>query len=292
MLHTIGNGFLTVSVREKGAELQSILDSDGTEYLWQGDPRYWADRALNIFPYVARLTHGRYELDGQQYAMDIHGLAPYLPFTLAEKTDSTMVLRLQADEKTLHHYPRAFVFSIGYALKADTLEISFQVENLDKKTMYFGLGGHPGFNVPLAPGNSFEDYRLAFTKPCTPRRIGFTQSCFLDGTDSEFPMEDGRIIRLTHQLFDHDAIVLKDMDRQVTLESNTGPKITVTFPQMPYLGIWHWPKTDAPYVCIEPWSSLPSVQDKITVFEKQNDLISLEPGKTYVNCWSIRIHAG
>ena len=289
MLHTIRSPFLTVSVKEKGAELQSILDRDGREYLWQGDPRYWPDRALNIFPYVARLTRGRYEMDGQTYSMDIHGLSPYLPFTLTEKTHTAMTLTLFSDGETRQRYPRDFAFSIRYELRQDTLEITFLVENRDHRTMYFGLGGHPGFHVPLTAGRRFEDYRLRFTNPCAPRRIGFTRACFLDGTDEAFPLTDGTTLPLTHRLFDDDAIVLKNTDRQVTLEADGGPKITVTFPQMPYLGIWHQPRTDAPYVCVEPWSSLPSTQDTIAVFENQQDLISLAPGKTYVNRWSIRV---
>ena len=64
--------------------------------------------------------------------------------------------------------------------------------------------------------------------------------------------------------------------------------VTVAFPDMPYLGIWHWPKTDAPYVCIEPWVSLPAKHGEVTVFEKQSDLISLEPGDVYANRWTIR----
>ena len=56
MLYVILNSFLTVSVSDYGAELQSIQGANGTEYLWQGDPTYWKDRAINLFPYVARLT--------------------------------------------------------------------------------------------------------------------------------------------------------------------------------------------------------------------------------------------
>ena len=55
MTHSIKNAFMTVTVSEKGAELQSILGADGTEYLWQGDPAYWNDRALNIFSKVSAL---------------------------------------------------------------------------------------------------------------------------------------------------------------------------------------------------------------------------------------------
>lgn len=45
MIHPIQNGCLRVEVAEHGAELQSIRDTDGTEYLWQGDGTYWSDRA-------------------------------------------------------------------------------------------------------------------------------------------------------------------------------------------------------------------------------------------------------
>ena len=93
-----------------------------------------------------------------------------------------------------------------------------------------------------------------------------------------------------HALFDDDAIVLSGMAREVTLESPSGKRaVTVSFPDMPYLGIWHWPRTDAPYVCIEPWRSLPARKGKIAVFEQQEDLVALDAGKTYTNTWTISI---
>lgn len=288
MNHTIQNEFLTVTVARKGGELQSILGADGTEYLWQGDPAYWPDRALNIFPYVARLTEGAYDLDGQRHHMAIHGIAPYREFTPVAQEQTRLVLELKSDEETFREYPRAFAFRIVYALEGSTLSVIYEVENRDGKTMYFGLGGHPGFQVPFA-GGAFEDYRLRFLTSCAPQRVGFTEACFLSGEDAPYPLEDG-CISLHHDLFDEDAIVLKNMSHAVTLEGPAGGhSVTVSYPQMDYLGIWHMPKTDAPYVCIEPWSSLPSTQDKIAVFEEQADLISLAPGKTYQNKWSISI---
>ena len=84
--------------------------------------------------------------------------------------------------------------------------------------------------------------------------------------------------------------VLTDMDREITLEApGDAHSVTVTFHQMAYLGLWHWPKTDAPYVCIEPWCSLPARAGRIAVFEEQEDLIALAPGQTYRNCWTISI---
>ena len=58
---------------------------------------------------------------------------------------------------------------------------------------------------------------------------------------------------------------------------------------MKYLGLWHMPKTNAPYICIEPWSSLPSREGIIEVFEKQSNLLVLEKNKQYTNTWSIKI---
>ena len=290
MLHTIQNPFLTVTVSEQGAELQSILGRDGTEYLWQGDPAYWADRAPNIFPYVARLTRGCYYLDGTLYHMDIHGIALYSRFRCLSNDGTKLVMELTDDESSYQKYPRRFSFRILYVLREDTLFITFRVENRDEKTMYFGMGGHPGFRVPLVPGLGFEDYRLRFHAPCRPMRVGFTEDCFVSGHSAPYSLEQEQYLPLRHHLFDDDAIVLTDMCRAVTLESAADShSVTVTFPDMPYLGIWHMPRTDAPYVCIEPWSSLPSTKDRIAVLEQQQDLKSLAPGKVLETTWTIQL---
>ena len=291
MLHTIQNEYLSVTVSDQGAELQSILGADGTEYLWQGDSTYWSDRAPNIFPYVARLTQGSYYLDGQLHRMRIHGIALYRPFRCVSNNGVRLVMELTDDEDTLQEYPRHFSFQIIYTLREDILQITFRVENRDEKNMYFGMGGHPGFRVPLENGLHFEDYRLRFHAPCQPTHIGFSEDCFLNGQDIPYPLEQECFLPLRHDLFDDDAIVLSGMTRAVTLEAPSGHRgITVTFPDMAYLGIWHMPRTDAPYVCIEPWSSLPSTKDQIAVFEQQPDLLSLEPGKVLENTWTIQVH--
>ena len=289
MLHTICNQRLSVTVSEQGAELQSVLGADGTEYLWQGDPQYWPDRAINIFPYVARLVEGSYFMDGEKHRMSIHGIAPYRRFSLTAHSDTEMVFSLESDEASYAEYPRNFRFSIGYALREDTLEVTYRVENRDDKTMYFGLGGHPGFHVPLDEGRDFSDYRIRFGEACNPYRVTFSEDCFVSGT-SPYPLEQGTQISLRHDLFDQDAIVLGDVPHTVTLDAEGGHGVTVRYPGMNYLGLWHMPKTDAPYVCIEPWCSLPSRQGAVAVFEEQADLIRLPAGETYRNVWTIQIH--
>lgn len=290
MTYTIANQDLTVTVSEDGAELQGIRDAAGTEYLWSGDAAYWCDCAPNLFPYVARLPEGKYTLGGEEHHMRIHGIAPYRRFRRIEHDAARMVFELRSDAETLAEYPREFAFRIIYALAGKHLNVTFEVENLDARTMYFGLGGHPGFRVPLTEGKRFEDYCLRFAEPCSPKRVGFTPDCFVTGEDTEYALANGTDIPLHHDLFDDDAIVLRDMAREVTLCSDDVHAVTVRYPQMRYLGIWHMPKTDAPYVCIEPWLSLPAHAGRKAVLEEQEDLVALAPGETYRNLWSIEIH--
>lgn len=40
MLYSIHNEYLTAKIQDKGAELWSVIDNNGTEYLWQGDEKY------------------------------------------------------------------------------------------------------------------------------------------------------------------------------------------------------------------------------------------------------------
>ena len=94
---------------------------------------------------------------------------------------------------------------------------------------------------------------------------------------------------LSHDMFDEDAIVLKGIPGEVTLKSSKGHRgVTLMAPDFPIFGFWHMPKTDAPYICLEPWSSLPSHQDVIEDLEKQVDLISLPAMGVYQTAWSLQ----
>ena len=65
--------------------------------------------------------------------------------------------------------------------------------------------------------------------------------------------------------------------------------MSLFFPDFPALGFWHMPKMEAPYVCLEPWRSLPSRKGIVEDFAQQEDLVALDGGKIYVNKWSVDI---
>lgn len=288
MEYCLGNERLSVTVSAHGAELRSIRGSDGTEYLWQGDGRWWKNRATNIFPYVGRLTGDKYVWRGKEYELSRHGFARNGEFHAAEATNTRLVLSIESDETTRAAYPFEFRFSLIYELDGDELSITYRVENRGEDDMAFGLGGHPGFNVPLAPGLAFEDYRLEFSEPCAPERVLLSPKYFISGETEPYELENNAI-RLNHKLFDHDAIILKNATKTVTLKTEwDSHSVELSYPDMNYIAFWHTPETEAPFVCIEPWMSLPARQDVVEDLEKQPDIRLLGPGGSYENRLFIR----
>ncbi len=290
MNYTIKNDRLTLEISSRGGEFQSIRDAQGREYLWQGDAATWTDRGPNLFPYIGRMTDKSYRYQGQLYHMDIHGFLPYVDMTLVEQKEDEITLRLTDSEETHMQYPFQFELDITWKLDGDKIEISYLVRNKDNKTMYFGIGGHPGFRIPFDDGLKFEDYRIDFGEGAAPRRILFSEDCFVLEKDEPLELIEGRYLNLRHDMFDADAIVVKNMPKEVTLSSARGSReIRVAFPDMDYLGFWHWPRVEVDYMCVEPWGSLPSRKDVVEELEHQADLHALKSGEVYRNSWSIEI---
>ena len=290
MIYTIKNDKIEVSVEDLGAQMRSIKDATGKEYLWQGDEKYWNGSAPNLFHYVARLTEGKYILKGRTYEMPKHGFLRNSVLKLKEKTQTKMVFSLIDSEETYKMYPYHFEIKVKYELFENELKVSYNVANKDKKVMYFGVGGHPGFQVPVEKELSFEDYFIEFAKGTDMKRVGMSEDCFVTGKDEAFPLEENRRLYLHHNLFDDDAIILKDAPSKVVLASEKGSaRIEMETSHLEYLGIWHKPASDAPYVCIEPWSSLPSKKDIIEDLEKQDNLVSLKPDGYYTGFFKVKI---
>lgn len=289
-LITISSENLSVTLDSLGAVFHSIVKG-GTEYLWQGDKNYWGFRDKNLFPYVGRLTDDKYIFNGQKYSMTIHGFANSLDF-LAEKTSpSSVTFSVRQSEDTLKIFPFSFLYEVIYSLSGSRITKTCRVTNTGGSEMYFGLGSHPGFNVPLGGVGCFEDWYFDFSDNCAPFRIGFDNVTHrLAGNNTPYPLVNGKELHLQHSLFDNDAIVLSGTSGKVTLKSALSPcSVTVSYPGMKFLGFWHMPKKDAPYVCIEPWVSLPSHSDYIEDITLQENIIHLPAGQKYVNDLEIEI---
>lgn len=288
MNYTIKNDILNVEISSFGAELQSIKRNN-VEYLWQGDENSWKNRATNIFPYVGRMQEGKYTYKGKTYEMGGHGLVRHIDFTVEKSEDQKIIFKMISNEETLKSYPFNFEYFITYELKEDTLFITSKVVNKDNKAMYFGLGGHPGFITPLDNSLKFEDYYLEFDECAKINNIRVSEKGLITHKE-EYPLKDDKILNLTHNLFDNDALIFENMSKGVMLKTDKDNKsVYVKYEDMTYLGIWHSPKKEVNFVCIEPWTSLPSRDGIIEDIEKQENLIYLEENKQYENKWSITI---
>lgn len=274
MYYTIKNDKITVQISSLGAELMSIV-KDGVEYVWQGDPTYWRGRACNLFPVCGRMIDGKYTYKGEIYEMIIHGFSRLNECEVYEQSEDRIVFTLEDNEETYKSYPFKFKFFAEFALNGDTLTVKYTATNTDNKVMYATFGGHPGFNVPLDNG-SFEDYYLEFSEKCEPREIIFS-----DGSTVPFPIRDNQFIDLKHSLFDNDSIFMVNAADAMTLKSKISERsVTISYPGAKYMGIWHTPKSDAPFVCLEPWWGSPARAGGYADLETMQDLYAFQPGDT------------
>ena len=156
--------------------------------------------------------------------------------------------------------------------------------------MYFAVGGHPGFNLPLEANLAYDDYCLQFPLGSAAKQAEFTAGdCIMLGQITDYALVQGRI-PLSHQPFAQQVLILTEIPRQVTLKSDKGfRQVTVSFPDIKYLGIWKYLGTQAPYVCIEPWTCVSARKGIVEAYESHPDMTCLAPAGIYENRWSIQI---
>ncbi len=264
MIHTISNDILKVEICSKGAELRSVKRADGCEYLWQGDAKYWEDRAPVLFPICSTVFGNVYTCRGKEYELGMHGFAQHKEFDVNKKSESEIAFTIKSDDGTKKVYPFDFIFELTYTLSGETLTASARIINTGDITLPATFGAHPGFNVPLTAGNAFESYYMEFSKACEPDKIILSNpECFVTGETEKVALEDGKILRLRHDLFIPDGIFMSGMADTITLRSDSDDRsVTVSYKDMPYLGIWQEYTDDTPFICIEPWCAPPTNDGK------------------------------
>ena len=283
MIFNIFNEVLSVNISDIGAELMSIMSKD-TEYLWQGYKKY------NLFPIIGRLNQGVYTYKGETYKMQLHGFLRSSKLTVVKQKKDKIIFELKYNDFTLSQYPFKFLYRITYTLVKNKIKINYNVINLDDKPIYFNVGGHPGFNVPLKSGK-FEDYFIEF-KDVTPiKKHELDNFYFMSGKVVDYELSQGRILPLRHKMFDNDALIFSNTSKTAALKCSSDQKsVIMNFPDMTYFALWHTAKTNAPFVCMEVWEGLPSTSIKIDDITEKTGVVELEQHKEYNNLWSIEIN--
>ncbi|MGY5850598.1 aldose 1-epimerase family protein [Salegentibacter sp. F14] len=290
-MHKLKNKFLNIEVNPVGAELASIKNLEsGIEYLWQGNPDIWANQAPNLFPVIGILKNGQYKFEGKSYNMPKHGFVRYNEnMVLKSSSNDQLVFELGASQESLQYYPFRFSFEISFRLNGKALEVSHKVTNLDDKTMYFSLGGHPAFNVPLSKNEDYQDYYLEFDQKLDLRSYLLNEEGLVS-EKTEGILDNENKIWLKKDLFENDALIFKNISsKKVTLKSKAhGAVLSMGYPGFKNLGIWA--KPGAPFVCIEPWLGIADVEGTDQNLKTKEGIEQLEPKENFEVTYVITIH--
>lgn len=268
----------------KGAELISLQDLFGTEYMWQKDAKYWNRSSPVLFPIVGNLRNDRTIIDGKEYSIPKHGFCRDVEFSIAFQSKTKVTLNYLYNEETLAQYPYKFSLSLTYTLDNGSLSIEYTVFNLDDKPIDYCLGAHPAFNVPLNNKGAFEDYCLEFNKAephgCPVYDIKNLQ---IDVDNRIHVVDENNKIMLNYDLFDEDAIMFDKLNSDIVKLYNihTGKGIQVNYQGFDFIAFWTPIKMHAPFLCIEPWNGIAACSDEDNQFTSKRGVKHLEVGEQH-----------
>lgn len=271
-----------------GAEIRSIKSTgNGHEYMWQGDPEYWGGTAYHLFPFVGRLFKEKYRYDGKEYRMPLHGFAYTSEFALKEKTDTAMAFELKENEKTYSAYPFRFSLTVRYELAGEKLSVGYSLKNTDEKKLYFGIGWHPGFNLPLDKGGNFEDHVIRFPNVKKLSECIFSDEVLDIGVNEKRVCDNGEW-RLRHEEFLRDLRAFRNTGKRAELRADGGREKIVLEYDVPYFGVWSSRMPNS-FVCVETMSMLPGRAGVVEDIESKPDIIALSPSETWRTSLSVKI---
>jgi galactose mutarotase-like enzyme len=275
-LITVTSGELTARINPLGAELWSLADRDGREYMTGADPAFWTGHAPLLFPIVGALNGGEYRLGDATYALPKHGFARTSRFDCAEATAAAARFRLADSEQTRAVFPFAFALDMDFRVEGSTLHMTATVFNPGDQPLPFSFGFHPAFAWPLPGGAAKADHRVVFAEeePQAIRRIDG------DGLVMAAPEPTpihGRDLTPDAALFEADALIWDKLhSRALTYGAPGEASLDIAFPDTPMLGIWQ--KPGAGYLCIEPWQGIADPAGYAGDFLDKPGVVSLAPG--------------
>ena len=272
---TIENDQLKVRIKELGAELCGIYSKVlNLEYMWQPGFEIWDHSSLTLFPNNGRIYKDRTIIGGKVYPATMQGFAKTQLFSVAENTGDKVVLELQANSKTRRYFPYEFTLRIVYALLNDRLDVTFSVVNHGTEPMYFCLGMHPGFYLPLVLGESTEDYIIRFNRKQNIRRRVNEQTTMLLTGESKPYLVDETDIALNDNMFNNGSHLLEGVNAEsvTLLSTKSGRFVKMGIEGFPYLCLWG--NAIRPYlVCIEPWCGTSDFIDTDHIWEKRPGIL-------------------
>lgn len=293
MQYTLKNDKLEATFESFGAELISLKDDTGKEYLWYGDAAFWGRHAPILFPFVGKVNGGKYRYQGVAYEMGQHGFARDMEFSFVSQTEDEIWFALEDTDETKRRYPFAFRLEVGYKLVENVLKVMWKVTNPSMdETLHFSIGAHPAFLCPLEEGTKQSDYFLQLDVKEADYYSASLESGLRLPEKRTLSLPDGRC-QMTEGFFDmgdRGTYIFEDNQvKEVALLRPDGRAyVTVSF-AMPLVAVWSPEKKQAPFVCIEPWCGRCDAADFNGSLEEREWANALAPQDVFETSYEIRI---
>lgn len=266
-----------------GAELKSYQSPDGTEYIWNSDPKFWFRSSPLLFPSIGNVRNGSTIINGTAYPMDRHGFCKDSEFLVIDRQEHKVTFSLSDNETTKKSYPFSFELRLTYELNGSSLSMTYEICNKDEKEMIYHIGAHPGFNCPLKDGESLTDYVLEFEKEETLESYVYDleKLCFSSKTKADHGGL-GKTVKLYPEIFDSDALYFYHTNSHgISLKNPATEKgVHMDYPDFVSIGIWSPIGGKAPFVCLEPWNGSGIFDDEDDHFASKRDIQTLPCGKS------------
>lgn len=274
-----------------GAELSSF-NYKKQEYIWQANPAVWGRHAPILFPIVGKLRHNSYTFQEKTYTMGQHGFARDRKFVVVDHSDTAVSLLLQADESTKAIYPFDFALEVTYSMQPYGIQVSYKVSNTQSANpIWFSIGAHPGFNIPLDASESLADYELDFHNAALQCIDVYPLvGGYLSKEKESLPISDG-ILAISEALFENDALIMDvHAPAKISIRSKkSGKGVAMSYSAFRWLGIW----TKAPgagFICIEPWNGIADTVDHDQQLETKWGIYSLNAGESYFVSYDVNFY--
>lgn len=283
MIYTIENELLKVSVTTFGAQICSVVRKcDNVEHMHNADKAVWGYHAPILFPYTGKLVDGKLEAKGKLYEGGAHGFARLLEHTFVRQTDREIVLELTDSPETLAKWPYKFRLVSTFLLEGDCLIHRLTVENRDEEEIRFGIGYHPAFKLPFDAHHSAGDYELRFDTPQSPICLSTQPHGLLNGSWYSL-CKNSDTLALDENLFASDSHCMVGLTAKTLgiYEKGSSRGVVCDISAFPYTLIWSKPVWPVPFVCIEPWMSLPAAETDPLDWEQRASAAIVSPSQSW-----------
>mgnify|MGYP000016549523 FL=1 len=148
--------------------------------------------------------------------------------------------------------------------------------------MYYEVGGHDAYTLCWEDGEKITDYYVEFEGTDTLSRIATDENVMLTADRVSVPLIDGRL-PISRELFANDAVMTEGLPfRTATIASSKNHRrVTMDFTDFDYFAVWSpYKDFEVPFVCLEPWSTLPDGNHLDHAIEHKQGIRKLNPNES------------